>query len=753
MLMGKDYAEYYREKIRSFKNDGDCLKAGIYLCEIAILQKYRGLREDAESTMRKIITCNTEYCEKQRDDESQAICGYLSGFKSIFQNELKAGLRILSNALARIQKTQDNLLISWTQCEIGYCYGGLGNYKKAIKEYEKGLEFAKEIDKEDEKFERFRTIASHNINIGKYYNNLGDHKSAQNYFEEGKEFAIASDDDELLGDIYGSLVSIYIRLGYRDKVNKTLNKAKEFAKKTNNLKVLALVHNNEADLYRGNKKYPRAIRLYEQALDYGKQAQNKKVIVDCLNNLGYTYLEKGDSDEAKRFYNRALQETEEKEKGEFPVLYEINKNLARILKEENKLKDALSCGEKAKEIAELIGDKKKIRNTESQITEIKSNIRVDKITDEVNLLCEDLKDQNKDLLKDIHNRRERRSLYFSKEDVHNLRGENFLLIAQKHNSFTPAVPTSKRKKSVGGGYFLMWHGKGIAIDPGFDFVTNIYDEGIAISHIDAVIITHSHPDHVNDFMTILTLLYEFNDLLPEEIEKKRIDVFLNTGASLRFAGWVDGNKYVRRCDMNKGISTGNQYGYDFKICPTEAHHNEYGDWESPLGLQIELDNGFKLGITGDTKWLDNLHTYYSGANLLIAHLGSLEEKELNINKKFKERLYKNHLGFIGCYQLIREAKPKLAIISEFGEELSNHRKDIAELYHNRLQGEGITCLPGDTNMKIQLPESADDKMRIRCCLREYNTDEHYDDYDSIHFWAESDQIRYCCDGCFRKSVR
>ncbi len=205
--------------------------------------------------------------------------------------------------------------------------------------------------------------------------------------------------------------------------------------------------------------------------------------------------------------------------------------------------------------------------------------------------------------------------------------------------------------------------------------------------------------------------------------------------------------------MNKGIPTGDRYGYDFKIYPTEAHHNEYGDWESPLGLRIELNNGLKIGITSDTKWFDNLHTYYTDANLLIAHLGSLEEKELNANKKFKERLYKNHLGFIGCYQLIREATPKLAIISEFGEELSNHRKDIADIYHNRLQGEGITCLPGDTNMKIQLPESADDKMRIRCCLREYNTDEHYDDYDSIHFWAESDQIRYCCEGCFRKSVK
>ena len=251
--MGKDYAEYYREKIRSFKNDGDCLKAGIYLCEIAILQKYRGLREDAESTMRKIITCNTVYCEKQRDDESQAICGYLLGFKSIFQNEHEDALKILSNALEEIKKTQNTLLISWTLCEIGYCYSRLGDYKKAIEEYEKGLEFAREIDKEDEKFEKLRTIASHNVNIGKYYNNISNHNSARVYLETGKDFAEAAEDDELLGDIYGSLVSIYIKLEYPNKVNRALNKAKELAKKTKNLKVLALVYNNEADLYRGKK--------------------------------------------------------------------------------------------------------------------------------------------------------------------------------------------------------------------------------------------------------------------------------------------------------------------------------------------------------------------------------------------------------------------------------------------------------------------------------------------------------------------
>lgn len=482
--------------------------------------------------------------------------------------------------------------------------------------------------------------------------------------------------------------------------------------------------------------------------------------MNCLNNLGYTYLEKEDLDKSKSYYMKALQETEERGAKEFPVLYKINKNLAKISEKEKNLRRALVYREEAKGIANLIGDGERIRESESEIAEIKSDIivdkiaeiksnrLVDKITEEINNLCEDLKDQKEDLLNDIDTRKKMHDSYFSKVDVHDLRDQNFLLIAKKHNSFTPAVP---EPKSVGGGYFLMWHGKGIAIDPGFDFITNIYKEGLSISHIDAVIITHSHPDHVSDFITILTLLYEFNDQLPKD--KKQIDVFLNPGASLRFTGWIDGNNYVRRCDMNKKILTGDQFGYDFKICPTEAHHNEYGNTESPIGLRIELDNGFILGITSDTSWLDNLQKYYRGADLLIAHIGSLEKKELDTNLIFQERILSNHLGFIGCYQLIREVKPKLAVISEFGEEISTQRKAIADLYHDRLNGEGITCLPGDTGMKIWLPESEDDKMRIRCCIKEYKTNEHYDDYDTIHFWTESDQIRYCCKECFRKSVR
>ena len=66
------------------------------------------------------------------------------------------------------------------------------------------------------------------------------------------------------------------------------------------------------------------------------------------------------------------------------------------------------------------------------------------------------------------------------------RGGFFVL--RRWGSYTPGVI----QRSTGGGYFLIWNGKGIVIDPGFDFLSNFLRMGGCATDINAVILTHNH---------------------------------------------------------------------------------------------------------------------------------------------------------------------------------------------------------------------------------------------------------------------
>ena len=66
---------------------------------------------------------------------------------------------------------------------------------------------------------------------------------------------------------------------------------------------------------------------------------------------------------------------------------------------------------------------------------------------------------------------------------------NKLVILRRWQSYNPSVPRPDRENIPGGGYFLLWEGKGIVIDPGYNFIQNFYDQGFSLEDIDAIVIT------------------------------------------------------------------------------------------------------------------------------------------------------------------------------------------------------------------------------------------------------------------------
>lgn len=242
---------------------------------------------------------------------------------------------------------------------------------------------------------------------------------------------------------------------------------------------------------------------------------------------------------------------------------------------------------------------------------------------------------------------------------------NKLVILRRWQSFNPRVPRPKGQDIRGGGYFLFWEGNGIVIDPGFNFLQNFYEEGFSIEDIDAVVISHAHPDHDDELNSILTMLAEWNkyqemaEYIAKDAQpytKKTIDLFLNEGAYRKYNNWLyaknvmigkifilqsnqwdkrseEKNTYEKKFGDNPVIDLRERY--HFKLIVTPSWHNELIDKHSSVGMIFCLykngnkdDIAFKIGITGDTEWYDKIEETYCEVDILIAHLGDIKFREL-----------------------------------------------------------------------------------------------------------------------------
>lgn len=340
---------------------------------------------------------------------------------------------------------------------------------------------------------------------------------------------------------------------------------------------------------------------------------------------------------------------------------------------------------------------------------------------------------------------------------------------QRWNSLTPA-----QGYSVGGGYFIYrtdLNGKinlGIAIDPGFDFVRNLFKMGFSLRDIDVILISHAHADHIWDFESLVQLSNELrkkDDLRKKkenEKEKKkndhRFNVILSLGSYHRVEHIIT-NPVLRRfvnpliIDIRKEIDdklldvsfdnlTGNEWqpvlgskAGKLKIKCTTAYHDDYSDISDSFGFTIEFGNEkreIKFGYTGDTKWVsDDLYSplieaavskQYADCDVLLLHLGSLinhKEKKFdsyNPHECIEMIRKENHPYLMGAIRFLKrlkgedisDSRKKLILLGEFGEEL---RGGIREDIVKRLKGilpNKWQIIPVDVGLDVLLNTWQDD---------------------------------------------
>lgn len=303
-------------------------------------------------------------------------------------------------------------------------------------------------------------------------------------------------------------------------------------------------------------------------------------------------------------------------------------------------------------------------------------------------------------------------------------GPNILRTIHKWNSASPLYSSGI---SQGGGYFLTLRNargelKGIVIDPGYDFFNIFRDLGLGIADIDAIIVTHDHDDHTESVEGILSLLAKYNDH-NEQKKTKVIDIFGSAGVLLKFHGLLSATDPLGNREINfkllvpgteineiEGVSTLEKHGFSISVKP--AHHVErWTNQESAIGLVLSTNLPFghgeklKIGITGDTRYEIGIGKEYRDAQILLLNIGSVEKEE--------GKLLRQHLGMLGCINLLKEArlgKPLLAILTEFGEEFSGRREIISHIIENWAQpmegskSRDLKVIPADIHLEIRLED-------------------------------------------------
>ena len=86
---------------------------------------------------------------------------------------------------------------------------------------------------------------------------------------------------------------------------------------------------------------------------------------------------------------------------------------------------------------------------------------------------------------------------------------------RRYSSPFPLLPRPSAFRALGGGYFVRLHSGsgdiripyGIAVDPGVDFIENLYRCGYSLGDINMILVTHDHVDHAGALDSLISLLH------------------------------------------------------------------------------------------------------------------------------------------------------------------------------------------------------------------------------------------------------
>ncbi len=241
-----------------------------------------------------------------------------------------------------------------------------------------------------------------------------------------------------------------------------------------------------------------------------------------------------------------------------------------------------------------------------------------------------------------------------------------------------------------GGFRINSKSANIHVDPGPGALLHSLRLKQDPLRLDVLIVTHNHIDHVNDANLFTEALSQYTlkkqGIVIGAEEVINGDEHGDRGISLYhqskvvevyIAKWGDKKTFKTldaRVDTKKG---------EFKIEIIKTKHDE----PTAFGFKLFLD-GKVMGYTTDTEPFDGIGKDYVGCDILI----------INCLKPEKDK-YSGHLATNDCIDLLKIAKPKLAVLSHLGMKMI----PVADSEAKKIEtATGVRCIAAKDGQKLEV---------------------------------------------------
>jgi phosphoribosyl 1,2-cyclic phosphodiesterase len=244
-----------------------------------------------------------------------------------------------------------------------------------------------------------------------------------------------------------------------------------------------------------------------------------------------------------------------------------------------------------------------------------------------------------------------------------------------------ATITQKRRTA---GIRIISENLNLHLDPGPGALVHSINEGLDPQKINAVFVSHCHPDHYTDAEVLI-------EAMTRGMTRKRGVLAASKSVLVGNASCEPSiSKYHQQMPEQKIEAVPNmkfQVG-NVNISVTEARHTD----PDTVGFRFETEDFGDFAYTSDTEYFEGIGKFYDGVRLLLLCIMRPAGKP-----------WKGHMTTNDAIKIVKEARPEQAVLTHFGMQMifkgpTNEAKLIEE-------ETGVPTVAASDGMRINFGET------------------------------------------------